>query len=209
MNTTVYLIRHGEIDNPKGISYGGTLDLPLNSKGRLQMSDLGELLQKEGIRPNVIYTSHLSRAKESGQILAEKFGINVIEDERLGDNRIPRFAGLTQTEKESKFPGRDEFDSTLEGHESKEEVLGRMRSAFDDIVKSQEGKTIFIVSHGDPLKLLLYSLNHFNESEIPSIDDLPQIEKGNAIRTVMEESRMIECEFVSPNELRDRKGKEL
>lgn len=176
----VYLIRHGEIDNPKGVFYGGTVDLQLNTKGEQQISNLGKVLQNQGVLPSAIYTSHLSRAKESGQIFARRFDAPVVGDERLGDNKIPQFAGLTQEEKEAKFPGRDEFDSTLEGHESKEEVLGRMSLAFGDIVKAHEGKTAFIVSHGDPLRLLLYSLSHPNEREIPALDGLPQIEKGSA-----------------------------
>lgn len=208
MSTTVYLIRHGEIDNPRNLMYGGTLDLPLNNTGRSQILNLGEFLQNQGVRPNAIYTSDLSRAKESGQILGRQFGIEVAVDNRLADNIIPQFAGLTRAEKEEKFPGRDEFDPTLEGHESKEEVLGRMKSAFDDIVKVNEEKIIFIVGHGDPLRLLLYSLNHPTEREIPALDKLLQLEKGSAVKTVIKEGGIIESELISPDEIINRKRKE-
>lgn len=205
--TGVYLIRHGEINNPRNLMYGGTLDLPLNDKGRSQMSNLSEFLQNQGVHPDVVYTSHLSRAKESGQILVERFGVAVVKDERLGDNKIPQFAGLTQEEKEAKFSGREEFDPTLEGHESKEEVARRMRFAFDDIVRKYEGKTVFIVSHGDPLRLLLHSLNHPNELEIPSLNKLPQIEKGSAHKVVVGKSGSIEYELISPERDKERKKK--
>lgn len=206
--TVAYLIRHGEINNPRNLMYGGTLNLPLNDKGRSQILNLGEFLQNQGIHPDVIYTSHLSRAKESGQILAERFGVAVVEDERLGDNKIPQFAGLTQKEKEAKFPGIEEFDPTLEGHESKEEVVRRMRLAFEDIVKAYETKTVFIVSHGDPLRLLVYSLNHPNEREIPSFDEMPLLDKGSVQRIVIGHKGKIESEPISLGEIGNRKGKE-
>lgn len=201
MGTTVYFIRHGEIDNPKGVFYGGTLDLPLSDKGRKQISNLGEFLRNQSVLPSAIYTSNLSRAKESGQILARQFGIAVVEDERLGDNKIPQFAELTQTEKEAKFPGRDEFDPTLQGHESKEQVLTRMRESFDDIIKANEGKTIFIIGHGDPFRLLLFSLNNPNEKEIPLLDRLPQLEKGYAWKVLVDQQGLREYELIQPNEI--------
>lgn len=207
--TTVYLIRHGEIDNPRNLMYGGTLDLLLNNKGRSQMLNLGEFLQREGVQPSAIYTSHLSRAKESGQILARIFGTVVIEDERLGDNKIPQFAGLTQEEKEIRFPERDEFDPTLQGHESKEQVLTRMCKSFDDIIKANEGKTIFIIGHSDPLRLLLFSLHNPNEKEIPLLDRLPQLEKGYAWEVLIDQQgRMKEYELVQPNESSIKKEQE-
>lgn len=208
MDTTVYFIRHGEINNPNNVFYGGTLDLQLNDIGRKQVIALGRSLQNLGVRPDAVYTSHLFRAKESGQILAGRFGVTIAEDKRLGDNKIPQFAGLTQTEKEEKFPGKDEFDPNLEGHESRDEVLERMKSAFEDIVKAHEGKTVFIVGHGDPLRLLLHSLNHPNAHEIPPFDELPQLEKGSAQRMVIGKSGNIEYEIVPPAEIGNIRGKE-
>lgn len=54
MRTEVYLIRHGEVENPKKIIYGRTVDVSLNEAGFKQLEDLGKSLKSEGVVPMVI-----------------------------------------------------------------------------------------------------------------------------------------------------------
>ncbi len=71
--TTVFLIRHGEIDNSQRILYGCNIDMKLNDIGREQIRVIAEKIRKSGYKIEKIYTSPLSRAKSSLSILADAF----------------------------------------------------------------------------------------------------------------------------------------
>jgi phosphohistidine phosphatase len=74
----LYLVRHAEA------AQGGPDELrPLTAAGREQARSLGERLRGEGVRPDVILTSPLLRARETGELLARELGAASRPDERL------------------------------------------------------------------------------------------------------------------------------
>ena len=59
---TLVLLRHGQSEwNEKNL-FTGWVDVPLTEKGRAEAARGGELLEAEGIRPDVVHTSLLKRA---------------------------------------------------------------------------------------------------------------------------------------------------
>jgi len=52
--TTIRLIRHGDVYNPKQIIYGRAVDVPLTEKGKQQLTFLGKILKKYKISPDLI-----------------------------------------------------------------------------------------------------------------------------------------------------------
>lgn len=172
-NAVVFLIRHEEIDNPKKIIYGQNIDLPLNAKGRKQILNLGKTIRKKGYHPSKIFSSPLSRAVDSAKVLLKFFAIpssQLIIDKNLADNKIPVFAGkpIKDLEKLDK-KGIDEYDKQFveKGNESKSDIIERMFSSFKKIVEENLGEVIFIVSHGDPIRLLLFKLTNVRLKDIP------------------------------------------
>lgn len=77
MKTEVFLIRHGEVDNPKNIAYGSLVDVPLTLKGMEQIRALGNEFKKEGIVPDAIYSSFHTRGIHSAEILKEMLAPNI------------------------------------------------------------------------------------------------------------------------------------
>ena len=74
----LYLVRHAEA------APGDPDELrPLTPIGREQARDLGKQLASNGIRPDVILTSPLLRARETGEALGNATGAPVETDERL------------------------------------------------------------------------------------------------------------------------------
>jgi phosphohistidine phosphatase SixA len=74
----VYLVRHAEA------APGEPDDLrPLTSAGRADARDLGARLAAEGLRPAVVLTSPLLRARETAGELARELGCHAEADERL------------------------------------------------------------------------------------------------------------------------------
>ena len=72
--TIFYLIRHGQHDRLPG-------DQPLNAAGRRQAARTATFLATQHI--DAVYTSPLSRARETGEIIASEIGLPLEVDERL------------------------------------------------------------------------------------------------------------------------------
>src|SRR6201996_80851 len=68
---TLVLLRHGESEwNSKGL-FTGWVDVPLSSTGADEARGAGRLLQDAGLRPDVLYTSVLTRAIQTAHIALE------------------------------------------------------------------------------------------------------------------------------------------
>ena len=86
----VYLVRHAEA------APGEPDDLrALTPEGRRAARDLGERLAADGVRPNVVVSSPLLRARETANEIARAVGVEPETDERLGFGATA--AGLRET----------------------------------------------------------------------------------------------------------------
>lgn len=65
---TIMLVRHADIDLPPG-----TADPELNVAGRRRAVDLARVVERAGVR--TVFTSALTRTKQTVEPLAEQFGI--------------------------------------------------------------------------------------------------------------------------------------
>jgi len=204
MKTTIFLIRHGEIDNPKKIMYGGSLEMQITDIGRAQIKKTAEKIKALGHQIEKIYTSPMHRTMESSKVLALVFRIEnkIIKEKNLWDVLIPALAGELLTIRDKiHAKGTDEYNSYYAslGNESREQIVGRMENAFRNIVKSNKGKTVAIVSHGDPIRFLLYRLDHLGE-KVPSVSTLideEYVQKGKAVKIIVDETgKVVEKTFL-------------
>ena len=80
----LYLVRHAEA------APGEPDELrPLTPAGREQARRLGERLRKEGVRPEVVLTSPLLRARETGKLIARELGAEVRVEDALAPGATP------------------------------------------------------------------------------------------------------------------------
>jgi probable phosphoglycerate mutase len=88
----ILLARHGETnDNREPIRAQGWLDTPLNDTGRAQAAALAEQLAGDGIRS--LWSSDLSRARETAEIVGRLLGLEVRVDRRLREGHRGRWEG--------------------------------------------------------------------------------------------------------------------
>ena len=162
MPTTVYLTRHGQTDwNSRGRMMGWT-DEDINELGRVQSTKLSVRMEK--IPLDAIYTSPLTRAMTTGVIIGERRGIMPQPLQGLIEINYGDWEGLYRDEVAKNWPeqSRQMHDNpagfVIPGGESYDQLEIRVVGAFNEAVKTSEGKNILLVSHQGILKVLVAQL---------------------------------------------------
>jgi len=117
---------------------------------------------------NLIFSSPYLRTKQTAEITAKILGIeNIIFDERLIDINLGIFMGES-TEKSTKFylGEKPSFDNRPENGESWNDILSRVKSFLDEVEKKYDNKNILIVSHADPIWLMVGYLREYKNESI-------------------------------------------
>lgn len=160
----VGLIRHGLTDwNAEGRIQGQS-DIPLNDEGKAQAQRLAVRLKQENYKWDFIITSGLSRAQETGEIIAKVLNIPVYEpDQRIRERSFGLAEGLTAAERESKW-GK-QWDTCDLGQESNVEMQKRALAFMQDLAQKHPDANILVVSHGAFLAQLYNALydNRYTE----------------------------------------------
>lgn len=167
MNTKkIYIVRHGQTDfNLRGIVQGSGVDSSLNDFGRAQAKAFYDAYKH--VTFDKVYTSVLKRSIES----VEHFIAADIPHERLiGLNEISwgKKEGQSITPEEDAYYHymleqwrKGETQLRIEGGESPEDVVKRMKPAIDYILQKPNENTILICMHGRAIRILLcYLLNY-------------------------------------------------
>lgn len=151
------LIRHGLTDWNRLGKIQGQSDIPLNDEGRQQAELLGERLLREEYTWDFLISSKLSRAEETGRIIASKLNIPMLEpDPRLNERSFGKVEGLTLAERESKW-GRDWHLQEL-GQEKDPEIQARGLAFMEEMWNLYPDKNMLVISHGGFLAQLYRSL---------------------------------------------------
>lgn len=144
----------------------GSTDIPLDEDGILQAHKLGQRFAGE--QWDLIYTSHLSRARQTGEILAGYLNIPLItEDVRLREVHGGQTEGTLEDERVVRW-GEDWRQLDL-GIETAASVHERGLAFLNDLLSEHVGKKILLVSHGGFIRHMLRKLTP--EQELP---DRPQ-----------------------------------
>ena len=113
------------------------------------MSNYPELSKVE-----LLYSSHYVRAMATAKYIAEKNSISLNVDERLGERKfgVDKMSELPSNFFEEQFRN---WDYKLSNGESANEVSKRMNEALSEILNSNKGKVIAIISHGTAISTML------------------------------------------------------
>jgi len=108
---TLILLRHGESEwNQKNL-FTGWVDVRLSEKGRTEAAHAGELLASEGLLPEVLHTSVLTRAIQTANLAletADRLWIPVRRSWRLNERHYGALQGLDKAETKEKY-GDEQF----------------------------------------------------------------------------------------------------
>lgn len=154
----LYLVRHGETDWNLARRIQGATDVPLNDTGRAQALATGRLLSRRHL--DAVITSPLSRAFETGAIIADELGLAVPStDGDLVERHYGEAEGLDYREIAERFPN----DAPVPGRESREAVVERALPALMAIAQAHEGESVVVVSHGGVIRSVLGAVDPHRE----------------------------------------------
>lgn len=152
----IFFIRHTESEaNLKNI-LASQLNFPLTKNGKQHALEIGVNLKKIAVIDRII-SSPLLRAKQTAQLIAESYGLNVESDTRLTEQNIGIFSGMTYSE----INNRDDYmhDRSKrwfwipENGESYCMIAERLKSFFQSINSMTEDNILF-VTHAVTMRLI-------------------------------------------------------
>jgi 2,3-bisphosphoglycerate-dependent phosphoglycerate mutase len=111
MTCTLILLRHGNSEwNTKNL-FTGWVDVRLSAQGEAEAAHAGELLSESGLRPEVLYTSLLTRAIQTADLALEKADrawIPVKRSWRLNERHYGALQGKDKAQTLAEF-GEEQF----------------------------------------------------------------------------------------------------
>lgn len=167
-----YLLRHGQTDwNLEG-KLQGHKDIPMNSNGVKQITEIAERLREMNFQVDCIISSPLDRARESARIVAERIGFegSIIYDEDFLERSFGLAEGLV-------YHREINLDDEKYCAESVEDVCKRAKTAIDKYM-SCEDKSILIVAHGAILAAVKQALS---QGQLGYYDRSVPIIQGNIL----------------------------
>ncbi|MCY4725740.1 histidine phosphatase family protein [Nocardioides sp. STR2] len=170
----ILVARHGAADYESELlsDAGGWL----SPAGRLQSRDLADQLAGERIAR--VWTSDMSRAVQTGEIVAARLDVDVIVRTGLREFGVGDAAGTTGDPDPfaATFAAWLDGDLTarIPGGESGLEVVARYEAVLDEVADAHRGESVLVVSHGGVMCLVLPLLarnlapDHTRELPLPN-----------------------------------------
>lgn len=153
--TRLLLVRHGETEWNRVGRWQGHADPPLNATGRRQAAELAERLAGDGIA--AVYSSDLARARQTAGAVADRLGLDVVEEPALREIDVGSWSGLTRAEVAEQYP--EGFARWLGGEighdgEKREQLTDRAVRATLGIAERHPTDTVLVVTHGGLIRAL-------------------------------------------------------
>jgi 2,3-bisphosphoglycerate-dependent phosphoglycerate mutase len=181
MKSNLVLIRHGQSEWNKKNLFTGWKDPELTEQGIEEAIQAGNQLKQSNIKFDVMFTSDLFRAQETGRLILEQMNqadIATIKDQSLNERNYGELAGLNKDDARKKWGEeqvhiwRRSFDVPPPGGESLKNTAERVLPYFESKILPEviKGKNILIAAHGNSLRALVMKLEDISPDEIVKLE---------------------------------------
>jgi len=158
--TTIILVRHGHVDWIAPERFRGRAELALSDLGRRQARATALYIATTW-KPDAVYTSPLSRTRDTGAAIAAAFRLEPQPVEGLGDIDYGDWQGLTREEAKERWPQETELWfraphlAAIPGGETLAALLARTTASLHDILRRHPEESVVIVGHDSVNRVLL------------------------------------------------------
>jgi len=156
----IIFLRHGQAENNvKRILAGRTDGVSLTKTGIEQADRIAEYLKPLDI--SAIYSSPITRASTTAEIVAKSSSLDVGLDERLTEIDMGKFTRMNYDDMFAKYGNIFlkfyENDPVISEHEVETfpDVQKRVLDMVDHVLKQHNNENVILVTHMDPIKSML------------------------------------------------------
>jgi probable phosphoglycerate mutase len=155
--TMIHLVRHGEtiLTPTRKFSGTGALDPELTEDGLAQAERVAAEVAK--LKPEVLISSPLKRARQTADAISRTTGLEVIEDTDWYELSFGTWDGKSIEEVKAETP--DDYQAWLNsssyrpgGGESYDEARLRVDAALEKLLAKYPGKKVVVVTHNGVIK---------------------------------------------------------
>lgn len=157
--TSLYLLRHAEVESRYQRVFGGRIDMSLSSRGQEQAAKLAGHLRGKSF--DAIYASPMKRAQETLAPLLSGRAVTPIVMPGLREVDFGDWTGLNWDEVKARFGARafqwlDQLEqAVIPNAESGEAFRARVEPCVQEILRSHPGQTVAVVCHGGTIRMML------------------------------------------------------
>jgi 2,3-bisphosphoglycerate-dependent phosphoglycerate mutase len=179
--SNLVLVRHGQSEWNKKNLFTGWKDPELTDLGIEEAIKAGKLLKTKEMKFDIMFTSDLFRAQETGRLILENMNqldIPVIKNQSLNERNYGDLAGLNKDNAREKWGEeqvhiwRRSFDIPPPGGESLKDTAERVLPYFHSEIlpKVEEGLDVLVAAHGNSLRALVMELEGISSDEIVKLE---------------------------------------
>ena len=198
MSGTLVLVRHGQSEwNLKNL-FTGWRDVGLTEQGVREAKEGGKKLAARGMKFDIAYTSALSRAQVTLQLILDEVDqsdLRTIRDQALNERDYGDLSGLNKDDARKKWGEeqvhiwRSSYDVQPPGGESLRDTGARVWPYYMHEIQPHvlRGETVLVSAHGNSLRALIMALEGMSGEEIVKLElgtGVPMIYRLNADSTL-------------------------
>ena len=152
MDKRVFFMRHSKTDCHDQKRVIGTTDIGLNAEGISMVKAKLSKLSRCGIE--LIITSNLKRAYETGEIIAEALNIPICVNDSIYEREQGVLEGM-KFEEVIRQHGKVTSLTKIDDRERLKEFMKRITVAINEICETNDANVILIIAHSNVLKTFL------------------------------------------------------
>jgi 2,3-bisphosphoglycerate-dependent phosphoglycerate mutase len=177
MSHLLVLVRHGESEWNKLNLFTGWKDPDLTDKGVAEAKAAGDRLRAEGLTFDLAFTSKLTRAQRTLDLILNGIGqsdLKTEQDQALNERDYGELSGLNKDDARKRWGEaqvhiwRRSYDIPPPGGESLKDTAARVLPYYEahiwPAVKS--GKRVIVAAHGNSLRALIMKLECLTGEQI-------------------------------------------
>jgi 2,3-bisphosphoglycerate-dependent phosphoglycerate mutase len=181
MNRLLVLARHGQSEwNLKNL-FTGWKDPGLTELGVEEARIAGQRLKALGISFDVAFTSDLSRAQRTCDLMLEEIGqpgLATVRDQALNERDYGDLSGLNKDDARAKWGEnqvhlwRRSYDVPPPGGESLKDTVARVLPYYlrEILPRVMRGERVLVAAHGNSLRALVMVLDGLDAKTIPAME---------------------------------------